>query len=456
MKRIISLVIICTVLSSFAIFSTPNISAIDIFGATTCFPVLPSVVDHTSHVPAPGNQSGSGAGAAAWAVGYSLKSFHEDRENGWGFQTDRTKFSPVFIQKRLQEKGQAATLSYSLQLVVDEGVCSLKTMPCATIPSNTTDAQKAEAECYRADSYIEMRHESFNYGISVIETMKRRLYNGDCLVTNINYFSDFAISTSNPVYDDIGTGETENAIRHAFCIIGYDDTKNAFKFVNSWGTSWGLGGYGYISYDIMTDVRTDAFTYALNDKIGKGVYTFRNANSGMYLTINPSTGATTQTQLISNALYTMPDNQKFFINTINEITKIKSCNIASSIGSQVALLPDTDRDGAFQIMNTSGQVLQATSLYAGAAVTWGTNLDKENEWWYLCPVFYKEGDVNLSNGVDNADYSAARKHYLGDIYIETDYKRYLAKIINVGEVCTNEIINNVDVARIRNIYIGTY
>lgn len=36
---------------------------------------------------------------------------------------------------------------------------------------------------------------------------------------------------------------------HAILIIGYNDTSRLFKFKNSWGTSWGDNGYGYISYD---------------------------------------------------------------------------------------------------------------------------------------------------------------------------------------------------------------
>ena len=32
-------------------------------------------------------------------------------------------------------------------------------------------------------------------------------------------------------------------------IVGYDDTRSAFKVINSWGTDWGIGGYGWIDYE---------------------------------------------------------------------------------------------------------------------------------------------------------------------------------------------------------------
>lgn len=40
----------------------------------------------------------------------------------------------------------------------------------------------------------------------------------------------------------------KNLGNHAMVVVGYDDTKNAFKVINSWGTDWSSGGYGWISY----------------------------------------------------------------------------------------------------------------------------------------------------------------------------------------------------------------
>jgi hypothetical protein len=39
---------------------------------------------------------------------------------------------------------------------------------------------------------------------------------------------------------------------HATTIIGYDDTKHAFKVQNSWGSSWGLHGFYYMPYSVFS------------------------------------------------------------------------------------------------------------------------------------------------------------------------------------------------------------
>ena len=38
---------------------------------------------------------------------------------------------------------------------------------------------------------------------------------------------------------------------HAMVVVGYDETKHAFKVLNSWGTTWGDKGYCWISYAYM-------------------------------------------------------------------------------------------------------------------------------------------------------------------------------------------------------------
>ena len=44
---------------------------------------------------------------------------------------------------------------------------------------------------------------------------------------------------------------TRNSIyaAHSVLLVGYDDTKSQFKFMNSWGAAWGDDGFGYLPYD---------------------------------------------------------------------------------------------------------------------------------------------------------------------------------------------------------------
>ena len=40
---------------------------------------------------------------------------------------------------------------------------------------------------------------------------------------------------------------------HAILLVGYDDSKQYFKFRNSWGEGWGDQGYGYLPYNYVAN-----------------------------------------------------------------------------------------------------------------------------------------------------------------------------------------------------------
>ena len=46
---------------------------------------------------------------------------------------------------------------------------------------------------------------------------------------------------------------------HAICLVGWNPETRMFKFKNSWGTSWGENGYGYLPYNYIKDFCWDAW-----------------------------------------------------------------------------------------------------------------------------------------------------------------------------------------------------
>jgi hypothetical protein len=62
-------------------------------------------------------------------------------------------------------------------------------------------------------------------------------------------------------YGQVYTGPSgRNLGNHAMIVVGYDDSKNAFKVLNSWGTNWSTGGYCWISYSAFAQRVIEAYS----------------------------------------------------------------------------------------------------------------------------------------------------------------------------------------------------
>lgn len=86
-----------------------------------------------------------------------------------------------------------------------------------------------------------------------LSSMRRCLAEGHPIVFGLKLTAQFfkpapggGISTPDP--DD--PQSSEHGL-HAMLIVGYNDRQETFVVRNSWGTSWGDGGYGYVPYDYI-------------------------------------------------------------------------------------------------------------------------------------------------------------------------------------------------------------
>lgn len=88
-----------------------------------------------------------------------------------------------------------------------------------------------------------------------LDDLRQTLVDGNPIVFGVEVYSSFESATSaktgvipmpNVAHETLEGG-------HAICLVGYDDTKQLFKFRNSWGTGWGDRGYGYLPYAYVTN-----------------------------------------------------------------------------------------------------------------------------------------------------------------------------------------------------------
>lgn len=235
-----------------------NINKIPSYSLTT--KALPSSIDLSSKFPSVEDQGSLGS-CVTFATTYD-KTYEENVKRNWGISTLSHIFSPSYIYSQIHldnsSDGGGAYFSDAFNLLKSQGDTSLNDMPyngkAYGWKTKPTQTQKKHASNYKATSWSEL--DSGNYS-----EIKQELAKGIPVIIGISVYPDFDnISPSNPIFDII-SGTSRGG--HALCVIGYDDSKQAVKIINSWGTSWGLNGYGWISYKVLQQEDVDA--YILND-----------------------------------------------------------------------------------------------------------------------------------------------------------------------------------------------
>jgi len=104
--------------------------------------------------------------------------------------------------------------------------------------------------------------------------------------------SMFGFTVYNSISQAAGTGEIPFPANgekvmggHAICAVGYDDAKvitnasnkksttGAFLIRNSWGTSWGIKGYGWLPYDyVLAGLASDWWSMLKADWVQTGMF----------------------------------------------------------------------------------------------------------------------------------------------------------------------------------------
>lgn len=215
---------------------------------------FPESHDLSSFLPPVGSQGEQGS-CVAWATGYYLKSFQENLEDSNNGEIElKNQMSPAFIYNQIKVGSCAdgSSIPTALELISGTGIVTWREMPydqneCDTQP---TDNQNILAEDNQIISFAPLN------GNILFDQAKAFLLNNQPIVIAISidypFFGKFE-ENGDAVYREFG-GEDDIDGAHAMLVVGYDDTKNAFKVVNSWGKGWGNEGFVWIDYKAFQEV----------------------------------------------------------------------------------------------------------------------------------------------------------------------------------------------------------
>jgi C1A family cysteine protease len=210
---------------------------------------LPTNIDLTSKFPPIGNQGQLGT-CVAWAIGYNNKTYLDGAARNLSpsqLQSFSNQYSPTDLFFSIDpSKRSCSNGTYfedAFNVLISRGVNTIANVPYDEVCHLNSPGSAATASANRIKNFRRIQ--------GSVNEVKEYLAQGIPVVIGAMVNREFQQLTSIGVLNNLNyTGDQGG---HAMVIAGYDDSKSAFRIINSWGTSWGDYGYLWVDYDFLVN-----------------------------------------------------------------------------------------------------------------------------------------------------------------------------------------------------------
>ena len=215
---------------------------------------LPVSVDLSSRMPAVGNQGRLGS-CTSWATAYAARSYYTGALERRDIQQATNLPSPnyVFHLSRRGTCDDGSSFGDAVKVLI-QGALSLADYPYSDACVAPAPAQSvARAHDFRVRGLVRV-------DVGEPDDAKGQLARSNPVLIRFHDSTAFhklrgpqTFTESAPPAGDKVTGF------HAMTLVGYDDRRQAFRLINSWGPGWGDHGFAWISYDLLKSRITNAY-----------------------------------------------------------------------------------------------------------------------------------------------------------------------------------------------------
>lgn len=210
-------------------------------------------IDLRPYCPTPQHQ-GAISSCTGWAAGYGAMTILESIRQHWNGHADTitaSAYSALFVYNQVKAGScdAGADIGKAAALLCNKG--NLRSKEFDRIKNNC-DKQPNEDELRKASAN---RIKDFVTLFSTddpsqikIEKTKLSLAQKKPVVIGMLLRNNFQQIRRGEQFWRPDTGDTTFLGAHAMVVVGYDDGKEAFEILNSWGPSWGNGGFIWVKY----------------------------------------------------------------------------------------------------------------------------------------------------------------------------------------------------------------
>ena len=215
---------------------------------------LPVAVDLSDRMPPVGDQGGLGS-CGAWAVAYAARSYYTGALERRDTHQATNLPSPSYVYHLARENGcDDGTNVDRVVGVLRRGALSLADAPytdkCLP-PAAATSVSRAHDFRVRGEIRVDVSHR---------DDAKGQLARGNPVIIRFHTSTAFQkIRSAETLTEPAPPPDDKNVGWHFVTLVGYDDKRQAFRLMNSWGTGWGDHGFAWIGYDLLRTRITHAY-----------------------------------------------------------------------------------------------------------------------------------------------------------------------------------------------------
>jgi Papain family cysteine protease/Domain of unknown function (DUF4384) len=208
---------------------------------------LPASVDLSYRLPDPGNQ-GAASSCTAWATAYAARSYYTSAYEARDTHDVKNVPSPAFVYNlswRHDGKGVCgggSSFSNAVS-VLKQGAPSLADYPYR---DSDCSAPPRETIAHASDFRVQGMH---RVDQNRIDDVKGAVARSNPVLISFHDDDAWHKHRGAGVFDRVAIDRETGW--HAMTVVGYDDRKQAFRLMNSWGKGWGDGGYVWVGYDVF-------------------------------------------------------------------------------------------------------------------------------------------------------------------------------------------------------------
>ena len=221
---------------------------------------LPESVSLLKFAPDRKNQGQQGS-CVAWSSVYAARTIAEAASTNQSGNS--TAFSPSFVYNQIGLEGcEGAYIQNAMEFMSTKGVVPFNDFPysdqdCSKQPSSSL---VSEASQNKLHGFTRLTDGESTQGINV-RAIKEHLAKDAPVVIGMMVGGSFMQGMmGKQMWAPTDEDRTQAGFGgHAMCVIGYDDRKQAFQIMNSWGPEWGENGIGWVRYGDFKEFVREAY-----------------------------------------------------------------------------------------------------------------------------------------------------------------------------------------------------